>query len=390
MNNRSQRPTIYPWMPFWRVAWGVMALVVMLLGPNMAQKDSFHPVFDNSTVANPRMWASAPVIRREGAAASPLRRREDATPYAVNVQRVRYRVDEPFRVTDLRYPQISDFETRTVEVLQPTVQGRALQHRPVIIYVHGGGWVDGYASWYTDVLTPTLVMQQGWVVVNVDYRLTSNQVYRADEHCRDHFSCDPTQATKAAWYDDNLADVAAAFAWTLQHIQEYGGDPGKIFLFGHSAGGHLVSLFATHDRYRSYQPSIRGVMSLSGLYDLNTVHPFAYPLYEQTFRGGSADKQVLQEASPQTYVRSGHSLPPFLIMHCERELPSLAEQAITFRQALEYAHQDVQWAYFPGYDHVSEMSAIADGDATVTRAVIRYVEMRSGPRGFLPLIYHVG
>ncbi len=68
----------------------------------------------------------------------------------------------------------------------------------------------------------------------------------------------------------------------------------------------------------------------------------------------------------------------------------MAEQAITFRQVLENARQDVQWAYFTGYDHVSEMAAVAHSDASVTQAIIRYVQLRSGARACLPLIYRQG
>ncbi len=375
-----------------RTMWLLVTLAIFLLFPSVGQggtgEHDLAPVSGEPSQRAP--FASAGLLGPARFGDASQKASDAESTYSVKIDRVMYLPDEPFHVTDLRYPQISDFETRTVEVLQPMWQGQVLQDRPVIFYVHGGGWVDGYASWYTDVLTPTLVAKQGWVVVNLDYRLTSNQVFLADEHCRTHLTCDPTQATKAAWYDDNLTDVAAAFAWTLQHIQDYGGDPSKVFLFGHSAGGHLVSLFATHDRYRAYRPSIRGVMSLSGLYDLNTVNQFAYPLYDQTFRGGHTDTQALTEASPQTYVRSGDPLPSFLVMHCERDLPSLAEQTITFRQVLENARQDVQWAYFTGYDHVSEMAAVAHSDASVTQAIIRYVQLRSGARAFLPLIYRQG
>lgn len=311
----------------------------------------------------------------------------DDPSYEVVGARIMYLPEMPLHITDLRYPDKSDFETRTVEVLQPRQDGQPLQNRPVIFYVHGGGWVNGYAQWYTDVLTPALVAEQGWVVVNVDYRLTSDQVYLADEQCPSYDDCDPARATKAAWYDDNIRDVAAAFDWTVAHISEYGGDARNIFLFGHSAGGHLVSLLATHEDYRTYRPHIRGVISLSGVYNLNTVNYFAYPLLDQTFRGGHTDVEALAGASPETYVRPGERLPPFFILHCQYDLPSLPAQAIAFRNQLEAVNSDVRWQYLPGYDHSSEMSAISDGEEAVTQSIIRYVRIRSGQQIYAPLIY---
>lgn len=297
-----------------------------------------------------------------------------------------YNLVEPFRITDVRYPDKSDFETRTIIISQPYQGGEPLHNRPVVFFVHGGGWVDEFADWYTDILTPTLTAEQGWVVVNVDYRLTSDQVFLADEHCPTYDTCDPTQATKAAWYDDNLQDVAAALTWTVQNIHAHGGDARNIFLFGHSAGGHLVSLLATHEAHRALRDHVRGVISMSGAYDLNELNPLFYPVLDQTFRGGHADETALDEASPSTYVRAGEVLPPFYILHCQYDLPSLPEQAIGFRNRLEALGYPVEWDYLPDYTHVSEMAAIADGQETVTRLVVSYVQSHLRKTLTLPLV----
>ena len=312
---------------------------------------------------------------------------DDAGPYTLQVDKQLYWAGQPFHITDLRYADKSNFETRTVTVLQPLQAGQPLQNRPVIFYVHGGGWTNGYADWYTNTLTPTLVLEQGWVVVNVDYRLTSNQVYKADEWCPSWDNCNLLRATKSAWYDDNLADVAAAFDWTVAHIDEYGGDPDNIYLFGHSAGGHLVSLLATHEDYTSRRAHMSGVISLSGVYELNSVSSFAWPLYDQMFRGGHTDTAALTEASPQTYVTAQADLPPFFLLYCQLDLPSFPEQALGFQAALRAANQPVLLRYLPDYNHVSEMDAIADPNAAVTQAVIHYVEQPTGPPLYLPLLF---
>lgn len=246
--------------------------------------------------------------------------------------------------------------------------------------------MDGYADWYTDILTPTLTAQQGRVVVNVDYRLTSDQVFLADEHCPTYDTCDPPNATKAAWYDDNLQDVAAAFEWTVQNIANYGGDAQNIFLFGHSAGGHLVSLLATHDEYRPLRDHMRGVIGLSGAYNLRDLDAFFYPVLDQTFHGGHTDVAALDEASPLTYVQSGEMLPPFYVLHCEFDLPTLPEQAIAFRTKLEALGYAVEWDYLPGYTHASEMTAIADSQETVTQSIVEYIRTHLRKTIYLPLV----
>lgn len=311
--------------------------------------------------------------------------------------RVLYAPTMPFHITDIRpdptgdpvlYEDKSDFETRTVTILQPYRSGQPLTDRPVVFFVHGGGWTDGYAAWYTDLLTPTLVLEMGWVVVNVDYRLTSDQVFLADAHCPSRELCDEANATKAAWYPDNLQDVALAFDWTVQNITAYGGDRQNIFMFGHSAGAHLVSLLATHPDYRALRPSMRGVISMSGAYLLKDLNMSIFgAAIDQTFHGGhTGNDAVLGEASPAAYALLGETLPPFYILHCQFDLPSLPDQAISFRSRLETLGLDVDWDYLLSYSHESEMTAIADANEAVTQQIVEYIQSHVRKTVHLPLI----
>ena len=311
-----------------------------------------------------------------------------AVPYDVIVTQRMYLPTYPCHINDARYPDRQDFETRTVIVLQPSQNGQPLHHRPVVFFVHGGGWTDGYADWYTDILTPTLVAQQGWVVVNVDYRLTSEEVTFAagTTRCPTPWSDQPIDPAKVAWYDENMQDVAAAFQWTVQNVAAYGGDTRNIFLFGHSAGAHLVSLLATHDDYRALRPYIRGVIALSGAYDLKDLNAIFYGVLDETFQGGHTDTAALDEASPVTYVRPSEALPSFYVLHCQFDLPSLPEQAITFRNRLEAAGRPVEEDYLLGYTHVTEMSAVADSEESVTQAIVAYVTRHLGKAAYLPIL----
>src|SRR5262249_38587100 len=149
---------------------------------------------------------------------------------------------------------------------------------------------------------------------------------------------------------EHVKDVAAAVAWTREHIAEYGGNPERIFLLGHSAGGHLVSLLATDESYLQAEglksSVIKGVICGSGVYHIppGTVEvslggtalkalgvaqlwPLRgdnTPLLKLPFAGFPAeidiygapfgdDPKERDKASPLRYVRPG--LPPFLILH---------------------------------------------------------------------------
>ena len=91
---------------------------------------------------------------------------------------------------------------------------------PVLVWIHGGGWVIGRAAEST-VTAQRLAVAAGCVVVNVDYRL-------APEH--------PFPAA--------LDDCVAVARWVLAHAAEVGGDPARVAVGGDSAGGNLSAVVA--------------------------------------------------------------------------------------------------------------------------------------------------
>ena len=95
---------------------------------------------------------------------------------------------------------------------------------PVVFWIHGGGWSQGDK---TDVkLKPQWFMDKGFVVVSTNYRLLP----------------EVDMGTL-------IRDVAKAFGWMEKHIAEYGGDPTRVLVGGHSAGAQLAALICTDDRY---------------------------------------------------------------------------------------------------------------------------------------------
>ncbi len=107
----------------------------------------------------------------------------------------------------------------------------AADSRPVVVYVHGGGWRAGDKS---NQLAKKIELftDAGYVFASVNYRL----------------SPDPIEASYPAdriRFPDHPADVGESLAWIERNIAPYGGDPSRILLIGHSAGAHLVSLVST-------------------------------------------------------------------------------------------------------------------------------------------------
>ena len=209
---------------------------------------------------------------------------------------------------------------------------------PVLFFVHGGSWRTGDRSLYRAL--GNRYARAGIAVAIPSYRLMP-----ANPH--------PAQ----------IEDIAAAFAWVHNHAAGFGGDARRIYLSGHSAGGHLVSLLATDPRYlEKYDlasDAIRGVISISGVYDVRDTPAFVY----------DGDRSA---ASPLALVHS--SEPPFLIAYCQWDYLSLPKQARDFEAALKKAFNPVQLIYIPQESHISEIVSAAAGDSPLERAILSFVQ----------------
>src|SRR5262249_14434511 len=123
---------------------------------------------------------------------------------------------------------------------------------PVVVLVHGGAWVWGDKALDCIPEVARCLARQGIGVVAPNYRLSP--WFRHPAH---------------------IHDVVKAVAWTKEHIPEYGGRADQIFLLGHSAGGHLVSLLATDESYLKQEglsgEDVKGVVAISGVYQVSDV-----------------------------------------------------------------------------------------------------------------------
>jgi acetyl esterase/lipase len=233
---------------------------------------------------------------------------------------------------------------------------------PVAVFVHGGGWMLGDKGFFGHgQALGRHFARLGVGVVMPSYRLSPK--VKHPEHVR---------------------DVARAVAWTVKHLRAYGGDVHRLYLLGHSAGGHLVSLLATDKGYLTavgIKPSlIRGVVSISGVYRAPEVafnfgvagassglklriHPFSLVF-------GTAPG-VDRKAFPLYHVTAG--LPPFLLVNAGRDLPMLPEMATEFAAALKRAGDKVRVLRVPGRDHDSILFRAVNDEDPVSRAVTAFI-----------------
>lgn len=192
--------------------------------------------------------------------------------------------------------------------------------RPVMVYVHGGGWRRGDKS--VVGRKAEFFTGQGWVFASINYRLVPQ-----GKHPR------------------NVQDVAAALAWIHQHAARYNGDPDSIFIMGHSAGCHLVSLVATDERHLEKAGKslklIKGVIALdTQAYDLPNLikGPSGSSAYVNVF---GQDVEAQRDASPIHHVAKDKGIPPFLICYSSgmtaRVNPTRSAASKTFAAALSKA-----------------------------------------------------
>jgi acetyl esterase/lipase len=257
---------------------------------------------------------------------------------------------------------------------------------PVVVLVHGGSWAVGdnrCAGLYSSV--GQFLASQGVGVVLPNYRLSP-----------------------AVKHPEHVKDVARAAAWTRDNVGKYGGDPRRIYLMGHSAGGHLVALLATDESYLKAEgmkaTDFKGVVAVSGVYrvpqgQLATAlggsgpravrleqliplrgesGPFVkfplpgYPVHLNLFAPVFGDNgKDCANASPLTHVRRG--LPPFLILSAEYDLPLLAGMAEEFHAALRREGCDARLLKMAKRNHNSLLFSMIAPEDPAARAILEFI-----------------
>jgi acetyl esterase/lipase len=213
---------------------------------------------------------------------------------------------------------------------------------PVFLFIHGGAWRSGDRSQYLPL--GNRFAKEGILTVVPSYRLAPKNPHPAQ-----------------------IEDVAAAFAWTVRHIAAYGGDTNRIYVGGHSAGGHLAALLTLAPKYLNAHElsakNIRGTIALSGVYDL--------AVGESQASVFGTDKQVRRDASPLFHIKS--QAPPFLISYCQWDYLTLPAQARLFHAALRKAGVAAELVFVPREGHISEMISITRDDDPTAQAILQFV-----------------
>ncbi|MCB1384344.1 MAG: alpha/beta hydrolase [Nitratireductor sp.] len=219
------------------------------------------------------------------------------------------------------------------------------QKAPILLYVHGGGWVKGDTKRIYSL--PAYANARGYMLVSVSYR--------------------PVPKTNI---DGQVDDVVRAINWTRANIARYGGDPKRIVIMGHSAGAHLVSMVGV----KKLAGPLRGIVA-------NDVQAYDMVAYA-SIRGGidgvylsafGQDPDNWVRWSPVTYARQSSGFPPFLVMYSNSHRPRRAIVSVAF--AKELRRRGTRVTLFNGahYTHGSIARTIGSSPE-VTRALDSFLK----------------
>ncbi len=202
------------------------------------------------------------------------------------------------------------------------------EHRPVVIFFYGGSWSTGKKSEYAFV--GAALAERGYVTVIPDYRLYPEVRFPAF-----------------------VEDGAGAIAWAQRHAADFGGDPDRLVLMGHSAGAHIAALLALNSTYLAaagVRPhSIAALIGLSGPYALvpNTaqLHAIFGAPYSPT------DWQPVRFAS--------HGAPPTLLLHGIDDELVYCAHTVKLRDALLLQGAEVETHLYPKRGHADTIASFS-------------------------------
>jgi acetyl esterase/lipase len=148
----------------------------------------------------------------------------------------------------------------------------------------------------------------------------------------------------------HIKDIASAFGWVHNNIENYGGDPNRIFVAGHSSGGYLAMLLATDPQYLATfglsPQNIRGVIPISGFFYVERLAP------ERPESVWGADTTTWPAASPASYALE--KTPPTLLLYAENDSRERQLESIDFaRQLRIQSHADVELEEIPDRNHAT-------------------------------------
>ncbi|MEO6580160.1 MAG: alpha/beta hydrolase [Sphingomicrobium sp.] len=200
---------------------------------------------------------------------------------------------------------------------------------PVLLFFYGGGWVDGDRADYG--FAGRAFASRGYVAIVPDYRLVPG-----------------------VRFPSFIEDGALAIKWARDHAAQYGGDPARIAVSGHSAGAYIAAMLALDHHYLAdvgVDPKIiRAAALLSGPYDF-------YPFTEARGRDALGGWPRPADTQPITFARA--DAPPMLLMHGTADIVVRPHNSEQLAAKLKALGAPVELRLYPGKSHIDTVKSLS-------------------------------
>jgi arylformamidase len=251
--------------------------------------------------------------------------------YAVNSEAVRARLGTPRRYA---------YGPTAVEALDvyATKRGNA----PINIFIHGGAWRRGLAK---------------------DYSFPAELFVHAGAHYVVPDFINVTQANGSLM--PMAEQVRGAVAWVYRNARSFGGNPDRIYVSGHSSGGHLAGVVLVTDWRKDFNlpaDAVKGGLCCSGMFDLKPVRLSARGSYV------SFTDEMEHALSSQRHLDKLNC--PVIVAYGTLETPEFQRQSRDFAAALKAAGKPVQLLVAEGYNHFEILETLANPYGVLGRAAL--------------------
>lgn len=218
---------------------------------------------------------------------------------------------------------------------------------PINIFIHGGAWRGGLAK---------------------DFGYAAELFVNAGAH---YVVPDFVNVIET---DGNLMPMAEqvrrAVAWVRRNAQSFGGNPERIYVSGHSSGGHLTGVILTTDWRKDFDlpaDTVKGGLCCSGMFDLKSVRLSARSSYVKF------TDEMEQALSPQRHLDKLNV--PVIVAHGTLETPEFQRQSRDFAAAVKAAGKPVQLLVGEGYNHFEIPETLANPYGLLGRAILEQMKL---------------
>ncbi len=218
---------------------------------------------------------------------------------------------------------------------------------PIMIFLHGGAWRGGDAR--SQAFAAEMFVRAGAHWVALDFATVME-----------------------VGLDGMVAQVRRAVAWVARHAASFGGDPARIYVGGHSSGGHLAGNVLVTDWTKDEglpADLVKGGLCMSGMYDLKAVRLSARSSYVKF------NDRIEHELSPIRHLARLRC--PVVVAYGTKDSPEFQRQSREFAEALRAMGRLRALVVGEGLNHFEMPETLADSSSALGRNVLTLLHLRN-------------